>query len=457
MITKLAIDGFKSFEDFELALPPFAVVLGPNASGKSNLFDALNLLSFLATRDVRSALRGLRGEPIEQFRRLPDGRIVSRIHLAAELLLPPTVRDEYGQTIALSCTRVRYETTIERQERGGVERYFVAQERLDPIRRPEDHWKPQGQPPSAGFRRRLFKFSPRRTSFLETSPDGKQFDIHQDGRQGKIRHLPAVEAEQTVLATITLAQEFPHLYAVRRTLADLRFLQLDPTALRGPAPLDAADRMEPSGRNLAAVLYRIVQETRSDDRPDGVMPEILGNLARLVPGVRSLHVERDEGRREYRLALTMRDGQEFGSGVLSDGTLRILALLVLLHDPRERGTICFEEPENGVHPTRLEELMRILQERCADPGAQEVGEDEPLLQILCNTHSPVAARAVKGSLFLAEMSSLVDPNVGKTQRRTLIKGYEVHDELLSDPDRQKLARHEIDQFLARLGSAERAS
>jgi AAA15 family ATPase/GTPase len=94
MLTRVEIDGFKSFENFELALPPFAVILGPNASGKSNLFDALRLLSRLAVMDVRSAMRELRGEPNELFRHLPDGSIAPRMRFAVETLLEARVKDE---------------------------------------------------------------------------------------------------------------------------------------------------------------------------------------------------------------------------------------------------------------------------------------------------------------------------------------------------------------------------
>ena len=55
MITKLEIDGFKSFRDFSIEFSPFTVVAGKNASGKSNLFDALELLSRCATYDLRMA------------------------------------------------------------------------------------------------------------------------------------------------------------------------------------------------------------------------------------------------------------------------------------------------------------------------------------------------------------------------------------------------------------------
>ena len=73
MLTRIEIDGFKSFENFGMDVGPLTVILGPNASGKSNLFDAIRLLSRLADTDLRTAVTDLRGEPHELFRRHPDG------------------------------------------------------------------------------------------------------------------------------------------------------------------------------------------------------------------------------------------------------------------------------------------------------------------------------------------------------------------------------------------------
>ena len=73
MLTRIEIDGFKTFEGFQMDLGPLLVVVGPNASGKSNLFDAIRLLSHLAETDLRAAVKALRGEPHELFRRQADG------------------------------------------------------------------------------------------------------------------------------------------------------------------------------------------------------------------------------------------------------------------------------------------------------------------------------------------------------------------------------------------------
>lgn len=68
MLTRIEIDGFKTFEEFGLDLGSLQVILGLNASGKSNLFDVIRLMANLAVHDLRSSVKDLRGEPVELFR-----------------------------------------------------------------------------------------------------------------------------------------------------------------------------------------------------------------------------------------------------------------------------------------------------------------------------------------------------------------------------------------------------
>ena len=82
MITRIEIDGFKTFDRFVLDLRPFTAVVGPNASGKSNLFDAIKFVSRLAQTDIREAMLELRGRPEELFRRTSTGRSESSLDTA---------------------------------------------------------------------------------------------------------------------------------------------------------------------------------------------------------------------------------------------------------------------------------------------------------------------------------------------------------------------------------------
>jgi hypothetical protein len=82
-----------------------------------------------------------------------------------------------------------------------------------------------------------------------------------------------------------------------------------------------------------------------------------------------------------------------------------LALAVLEADPEAKGLLCFEEPENGIHPERIVAMLDLLQDLAVDAESQ-VGEDNPLRQVIVNTHSPVVVSQVPDdSLLFAETVS----------------------------------------------------
>lgn len=427
MLTRLEVDGFKTFENLVIDLAPFTVIVGNNAAGKSNLFDVIQLLSNLATRDVSEAVKDMRGEPLELFRQTVGGR-ARQIRLAAEVLVDPVVRDPWGSEVKLSHTRMRYEVTLERREiKPGIERIQVAREAVLPILRKEDRWAAIVQP-SKAFRATYLKYV-RAKPWLTTEdkPEGLTFSVHQDGKQG--RNRPASAAEATVLYSITNA-EFPHLFALREEMRSWRLLQLDPALLRKPVPATATDVLNADGSNLAAVLAQLKAETATDRQPSGVLSDIAAELNNLIAGIAKLDADLHEASREYRIELTMRDGLPFSSRVVSDGTLRVLALLTLLHDPRHRGLICFEEPENGVHPARIKQLVQRLHNMVTDPSDAFLDDGPvPLSQLLLNSHSPVVLSAlvdkdrhpIDGAILFADTATVSDPEKKEQRRKTRLR------------------------------------
>lgn len=392
MLTRIEIDGFKTFVDFDLDLSPFTVIAGTNASGKSNLFDAIQFLGALAAGDLRSALTTVRGEPHELFARSSAGTYVSRIRLAVEVLVDPHIRDPWGQEQQLNQTRLRYEVAIERRaDTTGLERMYVVHEAAGPIRAPEDGWAKQVRADKQ-FKRQHLRYG-RQPPFLETEPEEQRFRLHRDGTQGRVRLLPAVAAEATVLSSITTA-EFAHLFALREEMRAWRFLQLNPPALRQPASYQAPERLEPSGANLAAVLARLQVETADEEDQRGVLAELSADLSRLIPGLTCIEVHDDEVNRRWELLISTREQGPYSARVASDGTLRILALLTALSDPEHGGVLAFEEPENGVHPARLGPLVEHMRSLVSEPTSAPA-ETLPLLQLLVTTHSPVIVRALE--------------------------------------------------------------
>ena len=101
----------------------------------------------------------------------------------------------------------------------------------------------------------------------------------------------------------------------------------------------------------------------------------------------------DDSLEHNTLMMTDRFGLELPAAALSDGTLRFIALSVLQQDPSVGGLICFEEPENGIHPQRIETILELLNDIAVDPTIP-VGEENPLRQVIVNTHSTLVAGGV---------------------------------------------------------------
>jgi predicted ATPase len=383
MITKVEIDGFKSFHNFEMTLHPFQVIVGPNGVGKSNLFDAIMLLSRLAEgNNLYEAFRSSRGDVQEQFAQLADGTRAQEMCFAVELLLDKIVEDDFGVQEEVSSTRVRYELVIERRQEQGFERLYVTQENLTHIIKKKDEWFHN----RAGIDNWIVRN--RRASYIST--DKRNINKHQDGRRGRKQEFPRGDITQTVLSTISSA-EYPTAYAVRQAMLNWHFLQINPEELRTPSDTFApSDKLAPDGSNLAAILYRMAGEDKF------VIDDISRDMTNVVPGILSIEVANVAGRNEFLIRAKTIDGNQFSSRVLSDGTLRILTLITLSYDPNYHGVLCFEEPENGVHPQRLGHMLDVLRSLITDFTASDKDEDnEPLRQIIVNTHSPA---------FLARLS-----------------------------------------------------
>ncbi|MGL5857181.1 MAG: AAA family ATPase [Angustibacter sp.] len=110
------------------------------------------------------------------------------------------------------------------------------------------------------------------------------------------------------------------------------------------------------------------------------------------------------------LVLVERGGLRLPARALSEGTLRFLALSVLLEDPELVGLICMEEPENGIHPANLPAIVELVRDLAVDPNEQP-SVDNPLRQVVINTHSPGVVRLCEpDDLLLAEAQPATTPD-----------------------------------------------
>jgi predicted ATPase len=244
--------------------------------------------------------------------------------------------------------------------------------------------------------------------------------------------------------------EFPHLYALKDVLASVRFLQIDPQSSRRPSDRLAGRQLAADASNLATVLAKLREETKTEERPAGVLPDIAADLASLIPSVQGIDLIDDVGAREYSYKIALSDDLTFSSRVISDGTVRLLALLTVLNDPSRRGVLCFEEPENGVHEGRIKQLVDLLRKATEDA---ESGGQSRLFQVLINTHSPAVMAALRDTeVVAADTVATIGPGSGARSSRTRMRILPPAQSSLFDPS-ESLSRPEIDLLLKRRGEA----
>ena len=422
MITRLRISGFKSLVEVDLRLGPFTCIAGANGSGKSNLFDAIHLLSALAAGDtLLDAARKVRdaGERSPDIRSLfshHGADYAERITFTVDLIIPYEGVDRMGLPVTATTTFVRYHLALGYHEevdgalnRGGL---ILLEEDLRYI--PKSSAAKELRYPHSKEWRNAVITGERRSPFISTEMSEGQhwIKVHQDGQQGRARKVPAENLLRTILSE-SFALESPTAALVRHEMLAWRLLQLEPTAMRRASNFDDPKFLGSDGSHLPATLYRLAKQ--SAERVGGaaevgegqIYSQIANRLAQLLEDVREVRVERDDKRELLTLEVAGKDGAFHAARSLSDGTLRFLALSVL-EAGGDEGVICLEEPENGIHPLRIEPMIELLTDITVD-AEQPADKDNPLRQVIINTHAPSVVQQIGAeALLLAELQ----PQIG---------------------------------------------
>ena len=357
MLTRLRVQGFKSLHDVDIQLAPLVVLMGPNAAGKSNLLEALLLLSRLATEQTLGAAfePPLRGYPLEAFS-LPESGLEGLLQQdRAQLSLEAEVQPARVSKRPVP-EPLLYRVGVQIQPKTGA--LEVSDEYL--VRLKKD---------------KTAKQKPR----IESS--GEALIVRQLGESGAPRHEP-LGLNHTLVSNrqFTGEHRYPDFDRLRSELSAWQTYYLDPrVAMREPQPPREVTDIGPRGEWIAPFLYRL----KESEKERKYFLAIGRALRSAIPTVEDLDVDLDP-RRGILDILIRQDGTPYSSRVVSEGTLRVLALCCLAGNPWPGEMIAFEEPENGVHPRRIEVVADLLA-RIAEQGRS---------QVVVTTHSPTLIAAM---------------------------------------------------------------
>ena len=397
MLKRIKIQGYKSLVDLELNLKPLSVLVGPNASGKSNFLDALQLLSRITTSQTLEAAFDppYRGHPLESFtfgdegiKSLLEKESVS-FSIEIDAQLSTTVIEginrriqEIRETAAKNTQSVdksasdrlppvreenlRYRIEIEMLPKQGILR--VADEHLAAL-------TDEGQPKQSRK-----PFLERMENRLHLRMEGQAHPLYYE------RYL-----DYSILSRSHYPPHYPHLTAMQRELANWLTFYLEPREqMRLPNPVKAVHDIGPMGEDIAAFLNTL--KVRNQRQFESVEK----SLHTMIPSITGIDVSVNE---LGEVELDLREGEtRISARVLSEGTLRILGILALVGAEEPPALIGFEEPENGVHPRRIRRIAQFLETRMLLEDTQFiVTTHSSLLPDLVPPESLYVCRKVNGN------------------------------------------------------------
>ena len=375
MLRRIQIRGFKSFDKLDLTLQRLSVLFGPNAAGKSNLLDALQLLSRLATvRTLKDAFESpYRGNPLESFSFGPNGirdllgQNVATFSIEVDVELSPAVirkvnrqvwemkKGEAGKKSTKEDQKPK-EYVTERHLRYGVAlnirpKSGILQVRNEYLTALSSQWRKKKS----------------RRPFLEKSED--RLHLRMEGQAHPRYH--DVGLDHTILSLPLYPPHYPHMVAMREELASWSFFYFEPRErMRAKGPVREVRHIGMMGEDLAAYLntLRAVNERQY---------KAIGRaLHQIIPSITGIDVDvSDLGEVELKL---LEGNTPIPARVVSEGSLRTLGFLALASAQDPPALIGFEEPENGIHPRRIRLISELLRTTADDPSTQ----------VIATTHSP---------------------------------------------------------------------
>ena len=394
MLKRIKIQGYKSLVDLEVNFEHLAVLVGPNASGKSNFLDALHLLSRVATsRTLKGAFDPpYRGHALESFtfgkegiKSLLEQETVSfsievDVQLSSKIVAdvnrqiqetrrtpldgdesvakrsPPTVRAE----------NLRYRIEIEMLPKLGILR--VADEYLAAL-------NTKGE------------LNQKRKPFLEQVDN--QLHLRMEGQARPAHYERGLN--YSILSMAHYPPHHPHLVAMRQELASWFTFYFEPReCMRLPNPVKEVHHIGLMGEDLGAFLNTL----RSLNPRQ--FESVEKSLRAMIPSVTGIEVSVNN---LGEVEVALREGEKrVSTRGLSEGTLRILGLLALVGAKEPPALIGFEEPENGVHPRRIRRVAQFLEARMLLKDTQFiVTTHSSLLSDLIPPESLYVCRKVSGN------------------------------------------------------------
>ncbi len=366
-IKKINMSNFRGFKDLEMELRKFNVLIGANASGKSNFIEIFKFLRDITNYGLDNAISMQGG--IEYLRNVNIGSSQKfSVEVVSDLPVRQFALEKGKRLIGLKTHEMIYKFALKFTERGAG--FKIAEDKLTQkcelvvleSRKSKIEEEKLGQ-----------------GEIILSNLDGKlDIDLNlPEGVQITPGDIFPPFLREAKLPSKTLLLETPFFFMsliersfLERSFGSIPIYDFDPKLSKKATRITGKAELEEDGSNLAIVLKNIIKSKAKKRK--------LSNLVReLLPFVDDLDVEKLADKSLlFKLRETYAEKQYLPASLLSDGTIRMTALIIALYFEEKPSTIIIEEPERNIHPHLISKVISMMKE-----ASQKK-------QIIITTHNP---------------------------------------------------------------------
>lgn len=349
MIRRVEVLYFKGFKHVAIDLKPYNILVGPNESGKSTFLDIFALLKDVFDYGPSPAIR----KRCSQFRELVWNQERDVFEIAVEFKIPPGLNKEFDLA--------RYEISMAKKESEGI---IIDNENLWLVEKDTEKRKRKRKPTQLSLFPRepsppehIILYRKRKPqgwkNVLSKSPSGNDYFRSEETdwnityrfgpHQASLSRIPEDE------------RKFPISLWVRKIIMEgIQFVQLNNSDMRWPCGPDISFPLRPDCHNLPRTIEHMKQSHRES------YERWLEHLKNTLRGLADIGIKERTRDRFLYLCLRYLNGMEIPSWLLSEGTLRLLALTLIAYLKEKDRIYLIEELENGLHPDAVESLIQCL-------------------------------------------------------------------------------------------------
>lgn len=343
-IESIKVKNFKALQDFSLEnIPSLCLIVGSNGSGKTTIFDVFGFLKDCLTFNITRAIQSRGGYTEMVSRGQADQDITFEIQYRMEITGKERLVT-YLLEIGLFENKPFVKREVLRYKRGAY-----------------------------GSPYKFLDFSIGKGWAVTNEEDFSKTNDRLD------REVQELSPDILAIKGLGQFQRFKAANAFRQLIEGWHISDFHINMARGSK--DAAgfgDHLSVTGDNLQNVARNLY------DNNTDLFSIILEKMRKRVPGIGAITPEATQ---DGRLLLKFQDGSfkdPFIDRYVSDGTIKLFAYLVLLHDPAPFPLLCIEEPENQLYPKLLSELLEEFRDYARRGG-----------QVFVSTHSPDLLNAAR--------------------------------------------------------------